>query len=214
MSDSVWPHRRPPTRLLCSWDSPGKNTGVGCHFLLQCRKMNIEHEVAQSCPTLSDLMDCSLPDSSVHGIFQARVLEWGAIAFSKSDVRPRQVSKRRQTTSEPCSSKYHKMAAHAHIWSSFIQKRASLVTQSSPILCNPMDCSPPGSSGHGIFQARILEWVSISFSRGSSPPRDQTQVSHIVGRCFTVWATREVIQKTVQLNCPLLIPLPSWKTLH
>ena len=64
------------------WDSPGKNTGVGCHFLLQCMKVKSESEVAQSCPTLSDPMDCSLPGSSIHGIFQARVLEWGAIAFS------------------------------------------------------------------------------------------------------------------------------------
>ena len=66
----------------CPWDSPGKNTGVGCHFLLQCMKVKSESEVAQSCPTLSDPMDCSLPGSSVHGIFQARVLEWSAIAFS------------------------------------------------------------------------------------------------------------------------------------
>ena len=82
MSDSVQPHRRQPTRFRCSWDSPGKSTGVGCHFLLQCMKEKSESEVAQSCPTLSDPMDCSLPGSSVHGIFQARVLEWGAIAFS------------------------------------------------------------------------------------------------------------------------------------
>ena len=64
------------------WDSPGKNTGVGCHFLLQCIKVKSESEVAQPCPTLRNTMDCSLPGSSVHGIFQARVLEWGAIAFS------------------------------------------------------------------------------------------------------------------------------------
>ena len=63
-------------------DSPGKNTGVGCHFLLQCMKVKSESEVTQSCPTLSDPMDCSLPGSSVHGIFQARVLEWGATVFS------------------------------------------------------------------------------------------------------------------------------------
>ena len=61
------------------WDSPGKNTGVGCHFLLQCMKVKSESEVVQSCPTLSNPMDCSLPGSSIHGIFQARVLEWGAI---------------------------------------------------------------------------------------------------------------------------------------
>ena len=82
MSDSVWPQRRQSTRLPCPWDSPGKNTGVGCHFLLQCMKVKRESEVAQSCPTLSDPMDCSLPGSSFHGICQARVLEWVAIAFS------------------------------------------------------------------------------------------------------------------------------------
>ena len=79
-------HRRQPTRLPHPWDSPGKNTGVGCHFLLQCKKVKSESEVAQSCPTLSDPMDCSLPGSSVRGIFQARVLEWGAIAFSKQNA--------------------------------------------------------------------------------------------------------------------------------
>ena len=70
------------------WDSPGKNTGVGCHFFLQCRKVKREREVAQSCPTLHDPMDCSPPGSSIHGIFQARVLEWGAIAFSSSNPTP------------------------------------------------------------------------------------------------------------------------------
>ena len=129
MSDSVRPHRWKPTRLPRPWGSPGKNTGVGCHFLLQCMKVKSEREVTQSCLTsrphglqptrllrpwdfpgkstgvgchcllrspaaaaakslqscltLSDLVDCSLPGSSVHGIFQARVLEWGTIAFSE-----------------------------------------------------------------------------------------------------------------------------------
>ena len=82
MSNSVRPHRWQPTRLPRPWDSPGNNTGVGCHFLLQCMKVKSESEVAQSGPTLSNPMDCSLPGSSIHGIFQARVLEWGAIAFS------------------------------------------------------------------------------------------------------------------------------------
>ena len=84
MSDSVQPHRWQPTRLPCPWDSPGKNTGVGCHFLLQCMKVKSESEVAQPYLTLSNRMDCSLPGSSIHGIFQARVLEWGAIALSVS----------------------------------------------------------------------------------------------------------------------------------
>ena len=86
MSDSVWPHRWQPTRLSHLWDSPGENTGVGCHFLLQCMKVKSESEVTQSCPTLSDPLDCSPPGSSVHGIFQARVLEWAAIAFSGAAV--------------------------------------------------------------------------------------------------------------------------------
>ena len=84
MSDSVRPHRQQPTRLPRPWDSPGKNTGVGCHFPLQCMKVKSESEVAQSCPTLSDPMDCGLPGSSVHGIFQATVLELGATAFSEN----------------------------------------------------------------------------------------------------------------------------------
>ena len=75
------------TRLPRPWDSPGKNTGVGCHFLLQCMKVKSESEVAQSCPTLSDPTGCSLPGSSIHGILQARVLEWGAIAFSVLELR-------------------------------------------------------------------------------------------------------------------------------
>ena len=82
VSNSVRPHTRLPTRLPRPWDSPGKNTGVGCHFLLQCMKVKRESEVAQSCLIPRDPMDCSLPGSSVHGIFQAKVLEWGAIAFS------------------------------------------------------------------------------------------------------------------------------------
>ena len=83
MSDYVRPQRRQPTRLPRPWDSPGKNTGVGCHFLLHCMKVKSEREVSQLCPTLSDPMDCSLPGSSIHGICQARVLEWVAVAFSE-----------------------------------------------------------------------------------------------------------------------------------
>ena len=84
MSDSVRLHRRQPTRLPHPWDSPGKNTGVGCHFRLQCMKVKSESEVAQSCPNLSNPMDCS-PPGSIHGIFQAKVLEWDAIAFYSID---------------------------------------------------------------------------------------------------------------------------------
>ena len=76
------PQRWQPTKLLHPWDSPGKNTGVGCHFFLQCMQVKSDSEAAQLCLTLSDPLDCSPPGSSIHGIFQARVLEWGAIAFS------------------------------------------------------------------------------------------------------------------------------------
>ena len=82
MSNSVQPHRQQPTRHPRPWDSPGKNTEVGCHFLLQCRKVKSESEAAQSHPTPSDPMDFSPLGSSVHGTFQTRVLEWVAIAFS------------------------------------------------------------------------------------------------------------------------------------
>ena len=86
MSDSVRPLRWQPTRLCHPWDSPGKNTGVGCPFLLQCMRVKSESEVTQSCLTLSDPMDCSPPGTFVHWIFQARVLEWGAITFSLSSM--------------------------------------------------------------------------------------------------------------------------------
>ena len=81
MTDSVRPHRWQPTRLRRPWDFPGKNTGVGCHFLLQCRKVKSESEVTQSCLTLPYPMDCSLPGSSIHGTLQVRVLEWTSRLF-------------------------------------------------------------------------------------------------------------------------------------
>ena len=94
---------------------------------------------------------------TVHGILQARIPEWVAFPFSKESSQPRDGT---QSESE--------------------------VAQSCPTLCDPVDCSLPGSSIHGILQARILEWVAISFSRGSSQPRDRTQVSHIAGRRFNL----------------------------
>ena len=88
VSDSVRPHRRQPTRLLRPWDSPAKNTGVGCHFLLQCMKVKRENEVPQSSPTPHDPTDYSPPGSSIHASSQARVLEWAAIAFSNFPIGP------------------------------------------------------------------------------------------------------------------------------
>ena len=131
------PHRRQPTRLPRPWDSPGKSTGVGCHFLLQCMRVKSESEVAQSCPTLSDPMDCSLPGSSIHGIFQARVLEWGAIAFS--DDKPRLHIKSQdiilQTTIQIVKAMVFPVQFHS-------------VAQSCPTLCDPMNRSTPDNPVH------------------------------------------------------------------
>ena len=132
--------------------------------------------VAQSCPTVCDSMDCSPPGSPVHGILQAWILEWVAISFCKWSFWPRDITEIFLTE-----------GSFFTIWAT----GEVLVTQSCSTLCNVVDCSLPGSSVHGIFQAKILEWVDSSFSRGSSRPRDQTQASRIAGRCFTIWATRE-----------------------
>ena len=83
-----------------------------------------------------------------------------------------------------------------------IEVKWNEVTQSCPTLCDPMDCSLPGSSIHGIFQARVLEWGAMSFSRGSSWPRDWTWVSRIVGRRFTIWASREVLPAIIKFIFP------------
>ena len=137
-------------------------------------KVKSEGEVALSCPTLSDLMDCSPPGSSIHGIFQAKVLEWGIIAFSYYGLLLSRFSRVRLCATP-------QMAAHQappslgfsrqEHWSGFhflLQcmkvKSESEVSQSCPTPSNPMDCSLPGSSAHGIFQARVLEWGATAFS--------------------------------------------------
>ena len=133
------PHRRQPTRLPCPWDSPGKNTAVSCHFLIQCMKVKSESEVSQSCPTPSDPMDSSLPGSSVQGIFQARVLEWGAIAFSENVL-------------SACLMPGTSQALYL-----FDPMCVCLVAQLSPALCDP----------HGQQPARLLcPWNSPSRSTG------------------------------------------------
>ena len=161
MSNSVWPHRRQPTRLPHPWDSPGKNTGVGCHFLLQCMKVKSESEVAQSCPTLSNPMDCSLPGSSVHGVFQARVLEWGAIAFSRLEIW--WSSKMKSTVMESCLYvEFVCMTQHIkfseklgrRIWWLISGNDLYLLSRAQSLshvrLCNCIHSSPPGSSVQGI----------------------------------------------------------------
>ena len=137
MSDSVPPHRWQSTRLPHPWDSPGKNTGVSCHFLLQCMKVKSESEVSQSCPTHSDPMDWSLPGSSVHGIFQARVLEWGAIAFSGNEGDLGSILGSGRTPGEvngnPLPGKFHG-------WS-----------------------SPVGYTVHGAAESDTTEWLYFHF---------------------------------------------------
>ena len=148
MSDSVRPHTRQPTRLPRPWDSPGKNTGVGCHFLLQCMKVKSESEVAQSCPTLATSWSAAYQASPSMGF--SRQEYWSGVPLLP--------------------------AAAA----------AAKSLQSCPTLCDPVDNSPPGSPVHGILQARILEWVAVPFSRGSSQSRVPTQVSCIAGGLFTI----------------------------
>ena len=180
VSDSVRPHRRHLTRLPHPWDSPGKNTGVGCHFLLQHMKVKSESEVAQSCPTLSDPMDCSLPGSSVHGIFQARVLEWGAIAFSAVysytllytiiwSNRYRSITI--QVKDQQTATCRLNLACCLFFWVCSITHAAAAKShQSYPTLCDPTDGSPPGSPVPGILQARTLEWVAIITCSGGYFP--------------------------------------------
>ena len=158
MSDSLRPHESQHARPPCPWDSPGKNTGVGCHFLLRCMKVKSESEVAQSCPTLRDPMDCSPPGSSVHGILQARILEWVAMHCSRGSSRPRDRTHvsalaGRLFTTVPSGNPI-KLGNHA----------AAKSLQSCLTLCDPIDGSPPGCPVPGILQARTLQWVAISFS--------------------------------------------------
>ena len=141
------PHRWQPTRLRGPWDSPGKNTGVGCHFLLQRMKVKSASEVAQSCPTLSDPMVCSLPGSSIHGIFQARVLELHGVNQNSS---PSHLSRK---PGSPGLAPFPVCEVK--------------IAQLCLTLCDSMDYIV-----HGILQARILEWIASPFSRESSQPRD------------------------------------------
>ena len=134
MSDSVRPHRRQPTRLPRPWDSPGKNTGVGCHFLLQCMKVKSESEVAQSCPTLATSWTAAYQAPPSMGF--SRQKYWSGVPLPSRLV--------------------------INFFPRSTATAKSL--QSCPTLCDPTDGSPPGSPVPGILQARTLEWVAISFS--------------------------------------------------
>ena len=143
MSDSVRPHRWQPTRLPRPWDSPGKNTGVGCHFLLQRIKVKSESEVAQSCPTLFDPIDRSLPGSSTHGIFQARVLEWVATAFSGTHTHTSYLSVSHTHTQNQSS----RRLSHTHTFTPYLSV-IQWLTHTHTHTYTPLFISYPGDSDH------------------------------------------------------------------
>ena len=158
------PHRWQPTRLPRPWDFPGKNIGVGCHFLLQCIKVKSESKVAQSCPSLCNPLAGNLPGSSLPGIPPARIP--AAVAKSLQSCRTLRPHRRQPTRlPSPWDSPGKNTGVGCHFLLQCMKvKRESEVIQSCPTLSNLMDCSPPGSSVHGIFQARVLEWGAIAFS--------------------------------------------------
>ena len=173
MSDSVRPHRRQPTRLPRPWDSPGKNTGVGCHFLLQCMKLKSESEIAQSCPT---------PTTPWTAAYRALL----SMGFSRQEY----------WSGVPLPSPHCMIYVYISLIHFILQQK--LTQHCKATLCmhakllqpcltlhDAMHSRLPGSSVHGALQARILQWVAVPSSRGSSQPRDQTCGSCVVGGFFT-----------------------------
>ena len=158
------------------WNSPGQNTRVGSRSLLQgiFPTQGLNPGLPHCRRILHQLSHQGSP----------RILEWVAYPFSNGSSQPR------NWTRVSCIA--------GGFFTNWATSERSKVAQSCPTLCDPMDCNLPGSSVHGIFQATVLEWVAISFSRGSSRPRDQTRVSRIVDRHFTIWATREVLERREQ----------------
>ena len=164
MSYSVRPYRRQPTRLPHPWDSPGKNTGVGCHFLLQCMKVKNESEVAQSCLTLSDPMDYSPPGSSIHGTLPALK---PSTTQEPTSSRARYTTQILQQCRRPGFNPWLGKIAWRRAWQPtpvFLPAAAAKSLLSCPTLCDPIDGSLPDFPIPGILQARTLEWVAISFS--------------------------------------------------
>ena len=157
----------------CPWDSPGKNIGVGCHFLLQCMKVKSESEVAQSCPILSHPMDCSLPGSSIHGILHPRVLEWGAIAFSMTNLDS--ILKSRDIT---LPTKVHLLKAmvfsNSHVWVWKLDYKESWAPKSwcfqivvlEKTLESPLDCKeikPVNLKGNQYSWERLMLKLKLQF---------------------------------------------------
>ena len=145
--------------------------------------------VVQSCPTLWDPMNFSPPGTSVPGIFQASILEWVAISSSRGSSWPRDGTwiSRDQTWISCIAGRYFTNWATGEVFKTAFQYTLKMLVAQSSTLCDPMDCSPPGSPVHGILQGRMLEWDTTPNSRGSSWLRDWTWVSHIAGRFFNIW---------------------------
>ena len=164
MSDSVRPHRRQPTRVRRPWDSPGKNTEMGCHFLLQRMKVKSESEVTESCLTLSDPMDYILPGSSVHGIFQSRVLEWGPIAFSVHNNRPPKIIKLDYNLRKCLVTKFVTMyVSYAQCLKINLRKdrsKSHITSWISGMLCEPLKC-------YCVYtvQIALINWMKRMFSK-------------------------------------------------
>ena len=154
----------------------------------ESEKWKWSRSVVQSCPTLSDPMDCSLPGSPVHGIFQARVLEWGVIKYPWALPKSGSI--------------FMHSICNRHNYNDYLINVYAVLSRS--VLSN--SCVTPWTVAHqaplsmGILQAIILEWVAMPSSRGSSQPRHQTQVSCIAGRFFTVWATKYLLYLTLCAN--------------
>ena len=165
MSDSVRPHRRQPARLPRPWDSPGKSTGVGCHFLLHCMKVKSESEVTQSCPT-----------QRPHGLKPTRLLQPWDFPGKSTGV-----------------------GCHC------LLQCVKVKSLSRVRLSDPMDCSPPGSSGHGIFQARVLEWGAIAFSSGTSGKEPTCQSRKHKRHRFDSWV-RKILWRRAWEPTPVFLP--------
>ena len=178
MSDSVQSHRRQPTRLPRPWDSPGKNTGVGCHFLLQCMKVKSENEVAQSYPTLRDPMDCSLPGSSVHGILQPRILEWVAMPFSSGSSQPRGQT---HVFATPWSAAHQASLSITNSWSLLkLMSVESVMPSNHLILCHALLLLPSIFPSIRVFSCESvlhIRWPKYwSFSFSISPSNEYSRL--------------------------------------
>ena len=201
MSNSVWPHRWQPTRLRHPWDSPSKNTGVGCHFLLQCMKLKSESQVAQLCPTLHDPMDCSPPGSSVHGSFQARVLEWGAIAFYLFSIQI--IFKLSQFKSVP---QFSSVQFSCSVTSDSLQPHESQHARPPCPLPTPRVHSNSGPSSwwcHPTISSSVIPFTSCPQSLPASESFPMSQLFTWGGQSIGVFALASFLPKNTQDWSPL-----------